>query len=170
MIIQEDLNGVTWNRMPAGYTKTNCETYLLDMSIAKPTLNDLHRITASAPGGEITGAVMVDQRTMLINCQHPDAGNTYPYNNSLTYAISGFSDITTFSEQVNEYASDFSVFPNPASRELRFNEIQDVAVYDALGNRVKVERQVLQINVSDLAPGLYFIQNLKGNTVKFIVE
>ena len=169
MIIQEDLNGTNWNRMPAGLTKTNCETYLLDMSISNPTFNDLHRITACPPGAEITGAVMIDESTMLINSQHPDGGNTYPYNNSLTFAISGF---TPTANQINNLLADekFTVYPNPTSRELQLNKVQDVAIYNVQGNRVKVERQTNLINVNDLAPGIYFIQNQDGVSIKFIVQ
>lgn len=171
MIIQEDLNGVNWNRMPAGITQTNCETYLLDMSIPNPSFNHLVRITACPPGAEITGAVMIDDNTMLLNSQHPSTTNTPPYNNSLTYAISGFKVNSTAIFNTSKFDGDaFSIYPNPANRELNFNTTSDVAIYNASGQRIKVARNVNFINIEDLNSGIYFIQNAEGKTLKFIVE
>lgn len=172
MIIQEDLNGVNWNRMPAGLSKTVCETYLLDMTIPNPTFNNLVRVAACAPGAEITGAVMIDNKTMLINSQHPDAGNDFPYNNSLTYAITGWdgSPLTSLLETKNQQSNTFSVYPNPVARELTLNKISDVAIYNIKGDRIKVLRDVQSVDVSDLASGAYFILNAEGEKLKFIVE
>lgn len=170
MIIQEDLNGITWNRMPGGLTQTICETYLLDMSIPNPNFSHLIRITACAPGAEITGAVMIDENTMLVNSQHPSGTNTYPYNNSLTYAISGFQVQKTAIDNTNNDASVFTVYPNPTSRELHFNTTTDVAVYNANGQRILVARDVTFINVENLEPGVYFIRNAEGVTQKFIIQ
>lgn len=171
MIIQEDLNGVNWNRMPAGITQTNCETYLLDMSIPNPSFNHLVRIAACAPGAEITGAVMIDDNTMLLNSQHPSSANTPPYNNSLTYAISGFKVNSSAIINAAKFNDDaFSIYPNPANRELNFNTTSDVAIYNANGQRIKVARNVNFINIEDLNSGIYFIQNAEGKTLKFIVE
>ncbi len=171
MIIQEDLNGTNWNRMPAGITQTNCETFLLDMSIPNPNFSHLVRITACAPGAEITGAVMMDENTMLINSQHPSTANTPPYNNSLTYAISGFKvNSSSIINQSQFDGSAFSIYPNPANRELNFNITTDVAIYNTNGQRIKVARQVNFINIEDLNSGIYFIQNAEGKTLKFIVE
>jgi secreted PhoX family phosphatase len=172
MIIQEDLNGVNWNRMPAGYPNTNCETYLLDMSIASPTYSNLIRITACAPGAEITGATMISSNVMLLNSQHPSASNTFPYNNSLTYAISGFNNMFTSNGELikNAMPESFNVYPNPTSREINLNKEMDAAIYNISGQRLKVVRDTKTINVSDLTPGVYFIQNTEGKSVKFIVE
>ncbi len=172
MIIQEDLNGVNWNRMPAGYPNTNCETYLLDMSIASPTYSNLIRITACPPGAEITGATMISSNVMLLNSQHPSSSNTFPYNNSLTYAISGFNNMfTSNGELIKDTMSEsFNVYPNPTSREINLNKEMDAAIYNISGQRLKVVRDTKTINVSDLTPGIYFIQNTEGKSVKFIVE
>ena len=170
MIIQEDLNGLTWNRMPGGFTKTNCETYLLDMSIANPTFNNLIRITACSPGAEITGAIMIDNQTMLVNSQHPSSTNTAPFNNSHTFAISGFSGATVGLLQNTKTENVFGVYPNPTSRELNLSKSQDIAIYDITGKRIRVARDVKSVDVSELTPGIYFIQNTDGKTIKFIVE
>lgn len=171
MIIQEDLNGVNWNRMPAGLTQTVCESYLLDMSIANPSISDLIRWTACAPGAEVTGAKPIDSKTILVNSQHPNASNPPPYNNSLTYAITGFDGTPALGTPIfQEVVKGFSIYPNPVSRELNFNEVSDIAIYNAQGQRIKVARGVQSVSVNELTPGTYFIQNEKGTTLKFVVE
>jgi len=171
MIIQEDLNGITWNRMPGGITLTNCETYLLDMDIVNPTFKDLIRITACSPGAEITGAVMFDEKTMLLNSQHPNTNNTYPYNNSLTYAITGFQDLNTlFNKEYETESMSFTIYPNPASREIRLNQAMDIAIYNAAGQRVKVSRDAEIVNISDLTTGVYFVRNNKGETLRLVIQ
>jgi secreted PhoX family phosphatase len=170
MIIQEDLNGLTWNRMPGGLTKTTCETYLLDMSILNPTFNDLVRLTACAPGAEITGAVMINGNTMLLNSQHPSSSNNAPFNNSLTYAISGFNSSSVGMLTNKMLDNEFGIYPNPTSRELNLNKTQDIAIYDISGKRIRVARDVISVDVSELNSGVYFIQNQDGKTIKFIIE
>jgi len=170
LIIQEDLNGTNWNRMPSSINIVT-ETYLLDLSIPNPSFNNLIRITACAPGAEVTGGVAIDDNTMLFNSQHPSTSNTFPYNNSLTYAISGFK--VNSSAIINNFKTEsnvFSVYPNPASRELQFNQTTDVAIYNTRGQRIKVARAVNMINIEDLSSGVYFIRNTEGLTQKFIVE
>lgn len=176
MIVQEDLNGRNWNRMPAEFqsgSQTVCEAFLLDMDKANPTFTDLVRVTACPPGAEVTGGIALDSKTFLFNSQHPDAGNTFPYNNSLTYAISGWDGIPT---AINEYVKStkntnaFTVYPNPVATELTLDKVTDVAVYDMTGKRVKVLRDTQKIDVSDLTPGAYFIMNTEGDKVKVIVE
>jgi hypothetical protein len=148
-----------------------CETYLLDLSIPNPTFNNLIRITACSPGAEITGGVAIDENTMLFNAQHPSTSNTFPYNNSLTYAISGFKvNKTSIINTLKEESNVFTVYPNPASRELNFNQTTDIAIYNAQGQRVIVARGVNLINIEELASGVYFIRNAEGMTQKFIVE
>lgn len=175
LMIQEDLNGTSYNRMPNGLTGTRCELYLVDASIANPTINDLQRLTACAPGAEITGAYQIDSNTVLINSQHPSGSNVAPYNHSLTYAIYGFmphtEDTTVgIGEVAPTVAKTFTVYPNPVARELHLSKVMDVAIYDMNGRRMKVYRQVNSVDVSDMAAGVYFIRNEEGETLKFIVE
>lgn len=176
MIVQEDLNGRNWNRMPAEFqagSQTVCEGFLLDMDKTNPTFSDLVRVTACSPGAEITGGIALDSKTMLFNAQHPDAGNTFPYNNSLTYAISGWDGIKTALDKYYESTKNgkgFNAYPNPVSTELTLDKITDVAVYDMTGKRVKVLRDTQKVDVSDLTPGAYFIMNTEGQTIKVIVE
>lgn len=175
MMIQEDIIGSSYNRMPSGLSGTVCDLFLLDMSVANPTTNDLERLTACAPGGEITGAVQIDSNTILVNSQHPSSNATPPYNHSLTYAVYGFrphtEDTTVgIGEVAPTVAKTFTIYPNPVARDLYLSKVMDVAIYDMNGRRMKVYRQVQSVNVSDLTAGMYFIRNEEGETLKFIVE
>jgi len=176
MIIQEDLNGRTWNRMPAEFqagSQTVCEGFLLDMETPNPTFNNLVRVTACSPGAEVTGGIALDSKTMLFNAQHPDGGNTFPYNNSLTYAISGWDGVpTSIREYFNSTKNNngFTAYPNPVASELTLSKVSDVAVYDMTGKRVKVLRDTQKVDVSDLTPGAYFLMNTEGDKIKVIVE
>jgi len=169
LLICEDLNQTDHGSTPAG-VGTTCELYLLDLSIATPALSDLKRLVVAPAGSEITGAVGTpDGKTVLVNIQHPSSTNPFPYNNSLTLAITGF-DQDVLSDMEYEMTNNFSIYPNPTTRELNFSRASDVAIYDNLGRRIKVYRGQTSIDVSDLATGVYFIQNDEGKTMKFIVE
>jgi hypothetical protein len=174
MIIQEDLNGRNWGRMPAEYQGSNqtiCESYLLDMSVPNPTFANLVRFAACAPGAEITGAIALDSKTMLVNSQHPASTNTFPYNNSLTYAISGWDGLPTALSDIKKAGTPtFSVYPNPVARELNLDKVMDVAIYDMTGKRISVHRDVKTVDVTGLNSGVYIIMNEQGESLKFIVE
>lgn len=171
MIVQEDLNGTNYGRMPGKGAKTVGEVWLLDMDKANPTVNDLTRVSVTPAGSEVTGAVMSpDNKTMLINVQHPDAGNPFPYNNSLTYAITGWDKLVSSIDDPKFDGKSFQIFPNPVSRELFLSEVSDIAIYDINGKRIRVARNVQSVDVSDLTAGIYFVQNAKGEMQKLIVE
>lgn len=171
MLINEDLNGTSKGRTPAGISNRTCELYLLDMSIQNPTLNDLVRIAYVPVGAEITGAIGTpDGKTILFNSQHPSTSNPFPYNNSLTVAITGWDNVTIGVPE-NAFSGDlFQIYPNPATRTLYFNASTDVAIYDANGKRMNVYRNVENIDISHLRPGVYYVQNAEGNTQKLLVK
>jgi len=173
MIINEDLNGTSNGRVPAGISNRTCEAFILDMSIEEPTVEDLVRISVVPVGAEVTGAANTfDGKTLLLNSQHPSSSNPYPYNNSLTYAITGWdlavSAITGIEEI--EDPNGFKIWPNPVSRELRFNKTVDAAIYDATGRRMRVYRNVSRLDVQDLKPGMYILKTSLGDTKKLVVE
>ena len=176
LIIQEDLNGRTYNRMPAEYSsssQTQCEMWLLDLSIVEPKIDDLQRLTACPPGAEITGACVIDEKTILFNIQHPHSSNTYPYNNSMTIALSGFdgSAPTSTTNIIKEkIGTGFSIYPNPASREFFLNKKQDIAIYSSTGQRMNVYRNTNKVDVNGWAAGMYIIQNSDGETLKLIIQ
>lgn len=179
LMIQEDLNGTSFGRVPVGISNRTCELFLLDLS-KEPTIDNLIRIASVPTGAEITGAVATpDGKTIFFNSQHPTTWNEYPYNNSLTVAITGVDELllTTSIDNdddpnglVNNGDGGFSVYPNPASRTLNLSKSMDAAVYDALGNRIKVVRDTNQIDVSDIAKGIYYIMNTDKKLVKVVVE
>ena len=176
MLIQEDLNGTSHGRVPDGQSARTCELYILDMSINTPTLNDLIRISQVPIGAELTGATGTpDGKSILINSQHPSSSNPYPFNNSLTYAINGFDklfDDYWMTTDVSELGSEngFSIYPNPASREIIFNKFTDVAIYNESGQRINVKRNTKRVDVSNLNSGVYFVKNAEGETKKLVIE
>ncbi len=171
LIIQEDLNGSDYGRVPDGTGNRTCEIFLLDLTIPNPTPDDLLRIAVVPLGAEVTGGVgSPDGKTLFFNSQHPSSSNPYPYNNSVTIAITGFDKSTVgVTENFND-DDTFQVFPNPVSRELRMNKVSDVAIYNSNGQRVLVARQVKRVDVSHLDAGLYIIMDETGNKKKLIIE
>ncbi|MGB6037578.1 MAG: alkaline phosphatase PhoX, partial [Cryomorphaceae bacterium] len=173
LIICEDLNGTSNGRMPNGISNRTCELWLLDLSIGDATPNDLVRIAAVPLGAEVTGAVATpDGKSLLVNSQHPAGDLEFPYNNSLTFAINGLDQlILGIQEEGNgDNEEGFFVYPNPTNSELNFDKLSDIAIYDNSGKRLKVYRNVKTIDISDLAPAMYFVQNQDGLTQKVIVQ
>jgi hypothetical protein len=157
MCIEEDLNGVSMGRMPnTGVNSTNCEAWLLDMS-KEPTIENLYLLAISPLGTEITGFLPVDDgNTVLINSQHPASLNAAPFNNSLTFAITGLKQLVSSIEQDEQDGSmRVLAYPNPTSSELTFTEEVDAALYTASGERVRVIRNARSMNVADLSSGTY---------------
>lgn len=171
LLIQEDLNGTSFGRTPEGVSNRLCELWLLEADLPDATVEDLVRITAIPAGAEVTGAIQIDPNTILVNSQHPNANNPFPWNHSVTVAIHGFDRLTTSSfDEPNFDAVDVNIFPNPTTRELYLSENRDCAIYDMSGKRLKVARNTDQIDVSDLAPGTYFIRFEDESIIKFIVQ
>ena len=181
LVIQEDLNGTSFGRVPEGVSNRTCEMYLLDLSIDNPTIDDLIRITVGPAGSEVTGAIQSpDGKSLLVNMQHPRSDNPFPYNHSLTIAINGFDKINDFvpdtpqnhvdPNSISRQKDSFQIFPNPTTRRVNFNRITDVAIYDVNGKRVLVKQGVQTIDVSHLSTGSYFIKNGDGELLKLIIQ
>lgn len=176
MLICEDLNGRSFGRTPAENQASGgeiCELWMLDMTIKNPTINDLVRVAATPKGAEVTGIIAsADGKTIFFNSQHPAPTHPYPYNHSLTMAITGWENIVSSWVGVEEIKNSdvFTIYPNPVSRELHLNKACDIAIYEISGKRVKVLRNVETVDVSDLAAGTYIVMNDKGETQKLIVE
>lgn len=93
LVIHEDLNNFSHGRVPSGVQRRVNEIWWLDMSIENPTVNDLKRFLVGPVGCETTGGRFTPSGdTYFLNIQHPDELNAFPYNNSVTIAISGFVD------------------------------------------------------------------------------
>jgi secreted PhoX family phosphatase len=171
-VIQEDLNGSDYGRMPAGVPNRTCEVWLLDLSIENPTVDDLIRLTVVPTGAEVTGAVETpDGKSLLLNSQHPSPDNPAPYNHSLTFAIHGFDKVTVTDLKPTFTNDDsFQIYPNPTAQLVQFNQVVDAAIYDMNGKRMKVYRNVNEIDVSNFAAGTYFIQTGEGQIEKLIIQ
>lgn len=172
LVIQEDLNGTSYGRAPQGFSERPCELFLLDAEIANPTVDDMVRITHSTWGAEITGAIATpDGKSLLVNNQHPESTNKFPFNHSLTFAITGFDKADPSSLVAPEFNGEgLQVFPNPTSRMLYLSETADAALYNMEGKRVKVYRNVNQIDVVEFTAGTYFLQLENGDTKKVIIK
>lgn len=172
LIVQEDLNGTSYGRVPSGFSERPCELFLLDASISEPSLNDLIRITHSAWGAEITGGVGTpDGKTILVNSQHPESTNKFPFNHSLTFAITGFDKMDPSSLKPPSFEDNlFQVYPNPTSRILFLSEMTDAALYNIDGKRIKVVRNASQIDVADLSSGTYLLKVSDGRTTKVVIK
>ncbi len=172
MVICEDLNGTSHGRMPAGISNKSCELFLLDMSISSPTIDNLIRIAQVPVGAEVTGVrATPDGKTLFFNSQHPDAINPFPYNNSVTIALTGwdFMDETGLNE-LQADKDDFVVYPNPTSRYVYFGEKMDVALYNSQGQLIRVERDTDTLDIMNVEPGTYVIKNSAGQAKKLIIQ
>jgi len=172
MVICEDLNGTSHGRMPAGISNRSCEMFILDMTIQNPTLNDLVRIAQTPVGAEITGVrATSDGKTLFFNSQHPSTSNPFPYNNSLTIALTGWDKIDDVGLAVQQIQSNgFKAYPNPTSRYINFDKVMDIAIYNGQGKLVRVERNTKMIDIMGITPGTYYIKNEEGQTKKLIIQ
>ncbi len=174
LVICEDLNGRSFGRMPSDPAVSHnlCELYLLDLTLDSASVDDLIRITATPVGAEITGAMPTpDGKSLLVNSQHPTGANPFPFNHSLTFAIHGFDELTVSNlegPQDGAFEGSFGIYPNPTTQVVYFQETQDVALYNQSGQRLRVYRNVHQIDVAHLAAGMYYLQNGSGQTVEFV--
>ncbi|GAA4113394.1 hypothetical protein GCM10022393_12360 [Aquimarina addita] len=177
MLINEDLNGTSFGRTPIEYPDDRiCEMYILDMAVENPTVDNLIRLTQTPRGAEITGAcATADGKSVLVNSQHPDGANPFPYNNSLTFAITGFDDFAAMQTLSNPDfqdapANDFVIYPNPTERIVYFNKVTDVGLYNIAGERVAVYRNVKSIDITGMASGTYLLKTKEGDAKKLIIQ
>ncbi|MEM6378536.1 MAG: alkaline phosphatase PhoX [Bacteroidota bacterium] len=173
LMIQEDLNGTSFGRMPDGVSNRLCELYLLAAEDAKDaSVDDLVRVTAIPAGAEITGAIQIDDNTILVNSQHPSANNPFPYNHSLTLAVHGFANVTTDITDTPGIiqSAPLNVYPNPTTRQVFLSKTTDFAIYDMYGKRLKVYRNTNQADVSGFAAGTYVIVTAENESFKIVVE
>lgn len=169
LVINEDLNGNDKGRSPGN--NNNCEIFYLDLSLANPTVDDLKRFLIGPKGAETTGGYFTpDGKTYFVNIQHPDGNNPAPFNNSTTIALTGFNLIPSAVTEVKGQTQSLKIYPNPASRELHLSKASDVALYNAQGVRILVQRNAETIDISNLVPGNYFLQTVSGEVHKVIIQ
>ena len=172
LIICEDLNGTSHNRTPAGVSNRTCEMFLLDLNIPNPTVADLMRVTTVPLGAEVTGAIGTpDGKYMFVNSQHPSSSNPFPYNHSLTFVISGWEQaVTSIDREGVQVSEGFTVYPNPVAREVKFNKVTDVAIYDAKGDRVAVYRNVNRIDIQKFEAGTYILKTKDEEVTRLVIN
>ena len=173
MLVQEDLNGSTFGRAPFGVTNRPCEMFMLDMSVA-PTLANLQRLAITPQGAEITGAIATpDGKGVLFNSQHPSGFNEAPFNNSLTMVVYGFDGVITGVQEPTEEErkdAELRIYPNPTSREIRFNHAIDAALYTSDGQRVRVITNAEIMDIRDLASGSYYLMTADGKVQNVLLQ
>lgn len=178
--ILEDMNPGGMPANPKQFSNVLCEAYMLDVTGDHEgkvyTADDLIRFAVGPKGCELTGGRFTpDGSTYFLNIQHPSTSNTPPFNHSVTVAITGYAPIFNQSfftaiEELEADQSGFSMYPNPATRELYLNKESDVAIYDMSGKRVLVQRNVKRVNIDALTPGTYTIVNAEGQAKKLVVQ
>jgi hypothetical protein len=117
---------------------------------------------------QLTGSVIVSQFSV-----QPLTVSVTPVNFSIN---ANPCTITHFNELVDN--KELTIYPNPASTALKFSlansaAIEEVHVLDVNGKNIKTQYNCKEISVSDLSPGVYFIQlKSDGQTYysKFIKE
>jgi secreted PhoX family phosphatase len=189
LIINEDLNGSTFGRMPyaAGGAFFICEIFVLDLDIKNPTVDDLHRLAIGPYGSETTGGVLTKNGdTYFVNVQHPSSSNPFPFNNSTTVAIRGFGNFVAAlvekDEEITQAITDLNskyeniedaplaMFPNPATRFVSFNKATDVEVYNTAGQLLISDFNTTRIDISTLSAGVYYVRTASGENMQLIVE
>ena len=99
-------------------------------------------------------------------------GKDYISSEIIIYTSLGELKETVFYNEVlsvNEISAETKVYPNPMSNVLHIesNNVQDVTVFNAVGQMVLFVEKMNEINVEDLSEGLYFVRisDKNGNSV-----
>ena len=94
-----------------------------------------------------------------------DQGVTYSYavQTICTNGQSGLSATVSGQTGINDYSSDWSVYPNPATQVLNIqgSNIAEIYLYSTTGElvrRVAAENELTEINVTDLVRGMYLVK------------
>ena len=94
-----------------------------------------------------------------------DQGVTYSYavQTICTNGQSGLSATVSGQTGINDYSSDWSVYPNPATQVLNIqgSNIAEIYLYSTTGElvrRVAAENELTEINVTDLVRGMYLLR------------
>lgn len=85
-----------------------------------------------------------------------------------TQVIPVFMNEEIFDGVDENLAASFEVYPNPMNNTLYINgEVQDVTIFNAVGQQVMFVVSANEINVAELTEGLYFVRisDKKGNSV-----
>ncbi len=177
LAINEDMNPSGLPANPSQFTNVMNEAYFLDITgdVAgkEYAVSDLIRLMVGPSGCELTGGRFTpDGNTYFVNIQHPATTNTEPFNHSVTLAVTGFEEYLEKITSVEDMddSEGFNVYPNPASRVVYINKVTDVSIYGADGQRLLVQRNTNQVDISSLDKGTYFLQTIEGDVKKLIIK
>ncbi len=91
LVIHEDINQVSRERVPEKSQHWINEVYILDLGIREPALDNLRRLVVAPHRAETTGGVWSpDFSTLFFNIQHPARSNPPPFNRASTVALTGW--------------------------------------------------------------------------------
>ena len=93
----------------------------------------------------------------------PNVTYSYAVQAVCTNGISGFSPTVSGQTGINDYSSDWSVYPNPATQVLNIqgSNIAEIYLYSTTGElvrRIAAENELTEINVTDLVRGMYLVR------------
>jgi uncharacterized protein len=166
LVLCEDINGWSENRIPPGNNAATCEIYLLDLSIPQPTPADLIRIAVMPAGAEATGACMSpDGKTLLFGSMHPAVNNPFPYNYSTVIAVTGWDSILN---NLDHPIDPLEAWPNPTPDFVRLNRPVDAILFDSQGRLVHSFIQTQYLDMRDLSPGTYYLRMTNGAVKKLV--
>lgn len=182
LLINEDLNGLTQNRVSASALSAKqdvSDVWLLDLSKSNPTRDDLQRLATSPLGAETTGfATTPDGSTLFFNIQHPTYGpiympnssgkvdtikNIFPYDHSLTVAITGHDLNISTPVQLKSGTLRF----NPLSQNLVFDSEKQFALFDSKGKKL-LESRAQQVSLSSYPAGRYYLKTSDGDVLSLV--
>jgi hypothetical protein len=138
-----------------------------------------YRILKTGPNGDIN--CCTGNLSLGLNTKNVSANGGWPRNIKFWFSSGdvNFSSVTSNGsplglQQVN--SALIKIYPNPASNVLTIsgvNNIDSVKVYSILGRLEKEVFNTQQIEISDLASGIYFVKVSNGSNViskKFIKQ
>ena len=159
----------------------NCN--LLEMDNAGNTVQSVANFTDNSVDGLYGGTSFIN---MVLDSITPTSGLTpgHYYVLESVFSNSNNEDIQHFSDtiKVNDsstgieelYSSSLNIVPNPASDVLfikskRNSGLFDVEIYNFQGKLIRQSTQIKQLDISDLIPGIYFLQT-ENKVFKFIKQ
>ncbi|MBO9699290.1 MAG: T9SS type A sorting domain-containing protein [Sporocytophaga sp.] len=164
------------------------EVYTLSLDNQNPTINSLRRF-AVGPAGSIVHGIQapLSINTCFMAIQYPNPENAAPFNKSVLIAVTGMQesffehyseedpdpepDVASVSDpRLNQNLNIFNAWPNPVQRTLNLNKKTDVVLFDANGVVLKKVDNTEIIDMFDVQPGMYFLQNKDKETIKLIVQ
>jgi hypothetical protein len=100
-----------------------------------------------------------------------DGTNTSAYAAGGTWRFDNVKFIGGYVASTDEISlSSFNFYPNPATHVVNFNREINLKIFNTLGQQLKSYENTTQVDVSDLAKGIYILANDKGFTQKLVVE